>query len=206
MGTSDTRSGSSRSAGSSGAATSQQELEALLESIAALDKIKEIDLDKVVEEREKKKPQRTKYAEAMERGELARAVRKKARKAPKRKRGRPKKSKAHHKKWRKEYYRQVLGPKRWKRLADDLREHGWYTRISESWGLRKREAEFLITREEFDTWISPVIPDTSIPILSRYNRFDTEVRLDNCLVRDQDTGEVWFDGMEHRMRELGLII
>lgn len=121
-----------------------------------------------------------------------------------RKRKRPKMHHATRRKKRRMYYAKTEAPRRKKRLAAQLSEGapGWYRYLRKQWLQQKIKVE--LTEEQFAEVLWPVI-DGYVFSVRRYD-FKKGIDLHNIWVEDIDTGNVLFDGKEHVLRELGMIL
>jgi hypothetical protein len=171
--------------------------EDVLELNALYAKIKEINLDKAVAERIASLTPVERLVEDLKEGKpVERRLRK-----PHHNTVRAKKRKVKAK-----YYREVYKPRRNMNLAKMLTTpEGWWKYLTEgSW--KKRGVEVELTYEEFVEHIYPVsVGKGLIPVFLRYDS-EKPISLENVIVKDTKSRSVVFDGAEHKLRLLGMIL
>lgn len=167
------------------------DLEKGLESLLEL--VNSIDLERAVEEKQAEMTPMDRLVEELRKGGTV--VRKK------------KRPKMHYKvrrRKRREYYARVEAPRRKKRLAAQLAQgpQGWYKFLRKQW--QQQSIKVPLTLEEFETILWPAIEGYVFTV----RRYDTKgpIRLDNIWVEDCESRKVLWDGKEHRLRELGMIV
>jgi hypothetical protein len=104
-----------------------------------------------------------------------------------------------------EYYHEVLKPRRRRALATELlTPEGWWKYLGNTWKQMGTVVE--LTYEQFLEYVYPMsVGSGYVPIFFRYNP-KAPLSLGNILVRDSETRKVLFDGKEHLLREMGCIL
>jgi hypothetical protein len=171
------------------------DLDELFRTLAIEEALSKVDLGKVEEEREKAKSTLDKHIDALKANRRTSRILK-----PKRKKMHPQTKKARKRK----YNREIGVPMRKHRLAVLLEEKGgWYHVCRETWGKKARVVE--LTEEEWNEVVEPGIGWDNVPVVFLVDR-EKPVSLGNILVRDSDSREILFDGLEYEMRKLGYIL
>lgn len=93
-------------------------------------------------------------------------------------------------------YRNVVVPM----MKREIEEGDWYSYYTRRW--KKRGWKFGMTREEWEGNIE--VPEGRVPVVWR---LDTKkpISLDNVLVKDRETGVVFFDGHDYALRRIGAV-
>lgn len=124
----------------------------------------------------------------------------KARK-PKRKKGhwktRLKKNREYMRPYMAARYRNVIVPM----MRKELEAGDWYSYYVRRW--KKRGQKFSMTRQEWEENVK--VPDGQVPTVWR---LDTKkpICLESILVKDRQTGIVYFDGHEYALRRMGAVL
>lgn len=118
--------------------------------------------------------------------------------------GRPRSHWRAKKRWRKNYYREVVVPKERQRRAALLEGDGW-SLVHDYW--RRSRKEYTITKEEWMDNVEEYVTGKMFTV----NRYDTTkpYSLDNIIVRQTSSGlrgAVLFDGKECALRAKGYIL
>lgn len=118
--------------------------------------------------------------------------------------GRPKTHWRAKKRWRKNYYREVVVPKERQRRAALLEGDGW-SLVHDYW--HRSRKEYSITKEEWMENVEEYVTGKMFTV----NRYDTTkpYSLDNIIVRQTSSdlrGAVLFDGKECLLRASGYIL
>ena len=101
---------------------------------------------------------------------------------------------------RREYNREVAGPRRKERLGILLEEKGWYPIVRDTWVRKKVDIQ--LSEEEWNEEIEPLLEGYQ-PLVTRVDTSEG-VSLDNVVVLDSKTRKVLYDGLERKMRNLRL--
>ena len=104
---------------------------------------------------------------------------------------------------RRQYYEAVAEPRRRSRLAEQLTTpEGWWAYLAAGW--HRRKVTVLLTEEEFVNTLWPAVAGRLFVI----QRYDSKlpIALDNIYALRTASGEVLFDGKEHKLRTLGYIL
>lgn len=104
---------------------------------------------------------------------------------------------------RRQYYEAVAEPRRRAKLAEQLTTaEGWWEYLTAGW--RRRKAPYTLSEQEFVETLWPAVAGRLFVI----QRYDSKlpIALDNIYAVRTGTGEVLFDGKEHKLRTLGYIL
>jgi hypothetical protein len=171
------------------------DLDELFRTLALEEGLAKVDMGRVEEEREKAKSKLDKHIEALKANRKTDRMLK-----PKRKKMHTKTRLARKRK----YNREIGIPMRKHRLAVLLEEKGgWYHVCRETWGKKGRVVE--LTEEEWNEEVEPGIGPNRVPVVFLVDK-SKPVSLGNILIRDSDSRQILFDGLEYEMRQNGWII
>lgn len=149
----------------------------------------------VAEERAKLTDRQNAANDLLEGKRVSRALRLAKRPGPKKQHWRAKR------RWRKQYYREVLVPKERQRKAALLEGDGWGL-VHDYW--HRTCKEYTLTQEEWMEFVEPGVVGKMFYV----NRYDTTkpYTIENLIVRESSTRKVLFDGMEHKLKSLGYML
>lgn len=103
-----------------------------------------------------------------------------------------KRNNARQQRWRKKWNERML--------TEALTQDNYYKYVSGRWKRKKRQ--WVITEEEWLTYVQPTIPVGCIIELRRYDT-GKPTDLGNIIVYNASNGDVLFDGKEHLLSSLG---
>lgn len=104
-----------------------------------------------------------------------------------------------------EYYHEVLKPRRSKKKAEELTTpEGWWKHLMFTW--KQMGTKVDMSYEEFVEVIYPVSAGAGyVPIFFRYDPKEA-ISIGNVLIRDSESRKVIFDGKEHLLRLMGVLL
>lgn len=171
---------------------SYEEVSKLLEQVDILTQIKQMDMSTIEEELAESATPIEEYMRILREG-------KDTQRALKQKTAKPKKKKRHwrtEKKYQKNYHLMVRKGRRIERKMEAIQKDGWWAVLNHSW--KNKGLEVRITKEEWSTRIEPLLSESNIPSVWRYDT-SGPISWDNVWVRDRLTRESIWDGKEELM-------